>query len=209
MKQNGVVFWPGPALVFFLFLFEYLISGPKNYRDFRETGPRASSYEPRGLWCAISLHNVITHDAKILQPFIIKDEEGLQSMITRAIETLQPLITFATDIMRPLVTNETEILRHQHQIKREQNLYSMRSRRMRQREWLRGQQNFCSMRSKVLQNFCSRSSRGLAEFLQYEIKGCCRISAARHQGFLQNFCSVISRGQQNFCSTTPPDQGVF
>ena len=29
----------GPALLFFLFRFEYLISGPKSYRDFRETGP--------------------------------------------------------------------------------------------------------------------------------------------------------------------------
>ena len=41
MKQNGVVCWPGPALLFFIFRFEYLISGPKSYRDFRETGPRA------------------------------------------------------------------------------------------------------------------------------------------------------------------------
>ena len=40
MKQNGVVFKPGPALLLFLFLFEYLISGPKSYRAFRETGPR-------------------------------------------------------------------------------------------------------------------------------------------------------------------------
>ena len=32
MKQNGVVCLPGPALLFFLFRFEYLISGPKwNY----------------------------------------------------------------------------------------------------------------------------------------------------------------------------------
>ena len=39
MKQDGVVCWPGPALLFFIFRFEYLISGPKSYRDFRETGP--------------------------------------------------------------------------------------------------------------------------------------------------------------------------
>ena len=32
---------PGAALLFFLFRFEYLISGPKSYRDFRETGPRS------------------------------------------------------------------------------------------------------------------------------------------------------------------------
>ena len=29
----------GPAFLFFIFRFEYLISGPKSYRDFRETGP--------------------------------------------------------------------------------------------------------------------------------------------------------------------------
>ena len=40
MKQNGVVVLPGPVLLFFIFRFEYLISGPKSYRDFRETGPR-------------------------------------------------------------------------------------------------------------------------------------------------------------------------
>ena len=28
MKQNGVVYLPGPALLFFLFRFEYLIPGP-------------------------------------------------------------------------------------------------------------------------------------------------------------------------------------
>ena len=39
MKQNGVVCLPGPALLFFIFGFEYLISGPKSYLDFRETGP--------------------------------------------------------------------------------------------------------------------------------------------------------------------------
>ena len=39
MKQNGVVCLPGPTLLFFLFRFEYLISGPKSCQDFRETGP--------------------------------------------------------------------------------------------------------------------------------------------------------------------------
>ena len=41
MKQNGVVCLPGPALLFFIFPFQYLISDPKSYRDFRETGPWA------------------------------------------------------------------------------------------------------------------------------------------------------------------------
>ena len=43
MKQNGVVRKPGPVLLFFIFWFEYLISGPKSYRDVRETGPRLRS----------------------------------------------------------------------------------------------------------------------------------------------------------------------
>ena len=41
MKQNGAVNQPEPALLFFIFRFENLISGPKCYRDFRETGPRS------------------------------------------------------------------------------------------------------------------------------------------------------------------------
>ena len=40
MNENGVVCLPGPALLFFIFRFEYMISGPKSYRHFRETGPR-------------------------------------------------------------------------------------------------------------------------------------------------------------------------
>ena len=43
-KKNGVFCWLGPALLFFIFRFEYLISGPKSYRDFREMGPRDSSW---------------------------------------------------------------------------------------------------------------------------------------------------------------------
>ena len=47
MKQNGVVCQPRPALLFFLFRFENLISGPKSYRDFREKGPRPENMEGR------------------------------------------------------------------------------------------------------------------------------------------------------------------
>ena len=47
MKQNGVVCQPGPALLFFVFRFENLISGPKSFRDFRETDPRAQLFEGR------------------------------------------------------------------------------------------------------------------------------------------------------------------
>ena len=35
IKQNGVIGQPGLALLFFVFRFEYLISGQKSYRDFR------------------------------------------------------------------------------------------------------------------------------------------------------------------------------
>ena len=38
MKKNGVVCKPGPAPLLYIFRFEYLISGPKSYRDYRETG---------------------------------------------------------------------------------------------------------------------------------------------------------------------------
>ena len=37
-KQNAVAS-QDPALLFFIFRFEYVISGLKSYRDFRETGP--------------------------------------------------------------------------------------------------------------------------------------------------------------------------
>ena len=46
MKQNGVVCQPGPALLFFIFRFENLISGPKRYRGFRETGPWSRTERP-------------------------------------------------------------------------------------------------------------------------------------------------------------------
>ena len=38
MKQNWVVCEPGPALLLFIFRIEYLFSGQKSYRNFRETG---------------------------------------------------------------------------------------------------------------------------------------------------------------------------
>ena len=40
MKQNGVACQPGPAPLLFIFRFECLISDPKSYRDFRESGAR-------------------------------------------------------------------------------------------------------------------------------------------------------------------------
>ena len=45
MKRNGVVCLPGPALLFYIFRFEYLISGPKSYRDVREATPRRQLFK--------------------------------------------------------------------------------------------------------------------------------------------------------------------
>ena len=39
MKQNGVVCWPGPALLFFIFRFEYLISGSVKLPGLSRNGP--------------------------------------------------------------------------------------------------------------------------------------------------------------------------
>ena len=47
MKQNGVVCQPGFALSFFVFRYEYLISGLKSYRDFRS----GSFYAPDTSLC--------------------------------------------------------------------------------------------------------------------------------------------------------------
>ena len=57
-------------------------------------------------------------------------------------------------------------LRHELQIKREQNLYSMRSRRMRS-----GAAEFLQHAIKGTAEFLRHAIKGLAEFLQHEIKG--------------------------------------
>ena len=44
MKQNGVVRKLGPVLLFFIFWFEYLISGPKSYQD---VPGRSGTFEKR------------------------------------------------------------------------------------------------------------------------------------------------------------------
>ena len=66
MKQNGAVCYPGPALLFFIFRFENLISGPKSYRDFRETGPRPAPTVAHKGHYALS-HNIFLIIKKALQ----------------------------------------------------------------------------------------------------------------------------------------------
>ena len=62
MNQNGVVCQPGPALLFFIFQFEYFISGPKSYRDFRETGPTAG-YRGKTFPCVHEELNTLKSEA--------------------------------------------------------------------------------------------------------------------------------------------------
>ena len=43
MKENAVVCWPGPARLFFMFRFEYLVSGPKELPGLLRNGPMFAS----------------------------------------------------------------------------------------------------------------------------------------------------------------------
>ena len=61
MKQNGVVCKPGPALLFFIFRFEYLISSPKSYPYFRETGLWSLRYVS-----SLSPHSVLLYLVSVL-----------------------------------------------------------------------------------------------------------------------------------------------
>ena len=69
MNQNGVVCLPGPALLFFIFRFEYLISGPKSYRDIRETGPWRLNTKAANLFSRKKIHVLMStvFDAKMLK----------------------------------------------------------------------------------------------------------------------------------------------
>ena len=72
MKQNGVVRKLGPVLLFFIFWFEYLISGPKSYRDVpgrSRNGPQLDlSYPklspPQGPLCVVGRLGRNTKEAR-------------------------------------------------------------------------------------------------------------------------------------------------
>ena len=76
MKQNGVVCKPGPALLFFIFRFEYLISSPKSYRYFRETGlwslRYVSSLSPHSVLLYLVSASVLTRYQPLTCDHIIK-----------------------------------------------------------------------------------------------------------------------------------------
>ena len=52
MKQNGVVCYLGPALIFFIFRFEYLIPGPEKLLGLSRNGPQERN---RLLWVPTSV----------------------------------------------------------------------------------------------------------------------------------------------------------
>ena len=73
MTQNGVVCWPGPALLFFIFRYEYLISGPKRYPNFREMGPRFSIH---GVHIARSYSGTQMESQENLSEVLVSHENG-------------------------------------------------------------------------------------------------------------------------------------
>ena len=77
MKQSGVVCKPGAALLFFIFPFWYLISGPNSYRDFRETGPR-----PHFLWPRVDLARLWS--ASVFLVFLASKSVGFVSLSGKA-----------------------------------------------------------------------------------------------------------------------------
>ena len=168
-------------------------------------GVRVSSYERRGLWCAISTQcdypwcrNSAAFDDKWWGRTAVYDNLCNRYYATPGYQWNRNSAPSASDQER------TEFI--QHEIMENEIRGSRISKACDQRSC----RITAACDQKVLQNFCSMSSRGLSEFLQYEIKGSCRISAARHRGFLehdppdqgvlQNFCHMRSRGQENFSS---------
>ena len=83
MKRNGVVCWPGPALTFLLFAFQYLISGPKSYRDFADTGPWAG-LEPgtARLWVQSADH-YSTLSLPVWLSALHYNQRGLAAVVSR------------------------------------------------------------------------------------------------------------------------------
>ena len=68
MNQNGVVCLPGPTLLFFIFRFEYLISGPKSFRDVREMGPWSQLFKR---WVRLSIGKCICLSIMLIHVIVI------------------------------------------------------------------------------------------------------------------------------------------
>ena len=151
-------------------------------------GVRVSSYERRGLWCAISTQcdypwcrNSAAFDAKWWVRTAVYDNLSNRYYATPGYQWNRNSAPSASDQER------TEFI--QHEIMENEIRGSRISKACDQRSCritAACDQRSCRISAAwvqgVFQNFCSMKSRGLAEFLQHDIEGSCRISAAWYQG---------------------------
>ena len=151
-------------------------------------GVRVSSYERRGLWCAISTQcdypwcrNSAAFDDKWWLRTAVYDNLCNRYYATPGYQWNRNSAPSASDQER------TEFI--QHEIMENEIRGSRISKACDQRSCritAACDQRSCRISAAwvqgVFQNFCSMKSRGLAEFLQHDIEGSCRISAAWYQG---------------------------
>ena len=151
-------------------------------------GVRVSSYERRGLWCAISTQcdypwcrNSAAFDDKWWVRTAVYDNLCNRYYATPGYQWNRNSAPSASDQER------TEFI--QHEIMENEIRGSRISKACDQRSCritAACDQRSCRISAAwvqgVFQNFCSMKSRGLAEFLQHDIEGSCRISAAWYQG---------------------------
>ena len=151
-------------------------------------GVRVSSYERRGLWCAISTQydypwcrNSAAFDDKWWGRTAVYDNLYNRYYATPGYQWNRNSAPSASDQER------TEFI--QHEMMENEIRGSRISKACDQRSCritAACDQRSCRISAAwvqgVFQNFCSMKSRGLAEFLQHDIEGSCRISAAWYQG---------------------------
>lgn len=151
-------------------------------------GGRVSSYERRGLWCAISTQcdypwcrNSAAFDDKWWVRTAVYDNLCNRYYATPGYQWNRNSAPSASDQER------TEFIQHEIM---ENEIRGSRISKARDQRSCRitaaCDQRSCRISAAwvqgVFQNFCSMKSRGLAEFLQHDIEGSCRISAAWYQG---------------------------
>lgn len=151
-------------------------------------GVRVSSYERRGLWCAISTQcdypwcrNSAAFDDKWWVRTAVYDNLCNRYYATPGYQWNRNSAPSASDQER------TEFIQHEIM---ENEIRGSRISKARDQRSCRitaaCDQRSCRISAAwvqgVFQNFCSMKSRGLAEFLQHDIEGSCRISAAWYQG---------------------------
>ena len=180
-------------------------------------GVRVSSYERRGLWCAISTQcdypwcrNSAAFDDKWWVRTAVYDNLCNRYYATPGYQWNRNSAPSAWDQER------TEFI--QHEIMENEIRGSRISKACDQRSCritAACDQRSCRISAAwvqgVFQNFCSMKSRGLAEFLQHDIEGSCRISAAWYQGGSRIFAAWPpgSRGLAEFLPHEIKGAGEF